>query len=57
MAHECDTIQNIQGVRAHDTRETGEQGAGVRSDLALICYAGVDALANNYPDPSTGTPS
>ena len=43
VAHEWGHhIQNIQGVfRAHDTRETGEQGAGVRSELQADCYAGV----------------
>ena len=43
VAHEWGHhIQNLQGVfRAHDTRETGEQGAGVRSELQADCYAGV----------------
>ena len=59
VAHEWGHhIQNIQGVfRAHDTRESGEQGAGVRSELQADCYAGVWMhWAANTPDPSTGTP-
>ena len=59
VAHEWGHhIQNLQGVfRAHDTRETGAQGAGVRSELQADCYAGVWMhWASNTPDPSTGTP-
>ena len=59
VAHEWGHhIQNLQGVfRAHDTRETGAQGAGVRSELQSDCYAGVWMhWASNTPDPSTGTP-
>ena len=59
VAHEWGHhIQNIQGVfRAHDTRESGEQGAGVRSELQADCYAGVWMhWASTTPDPSTGTP-
>ena len=59
VAHEWGHhIQNLQGVfRAHDTRETGEQGAGVRSELQADCYAGVWMhWASNTPDPTTGTP-
>ena len=59
VAHEWGHhIQNIQGVfRAHDTRESGDQGAGVRSELQADCYAGVWMhWASSTPDPSTGTP-
>ena len=43
VAHEWGHhIQNLQGVfRSHDTRESGEQGAGVRSELQADCYAGI----------------
>ena len=43
VAHEWGHhIQNLQGIfRTYDTRETGEQGAGVRSELQADCYAGV----------------
>ena len=57
VAHEWGHhIQNLQGVfRAHDTRETGEQGAGVRSELQADCYAGVWMhWASTTRDPSTG---
>lgn len=58
VAHEWGHhIQNLQGVfRAHDTRETGEQGAGVRSELQADCYAGVWMhWASTTRDPATGT--
>ncbi len=57
VAHEWGHhIQNLQGVfRAHDTRETGEQGAGVRSELQADCYAGVWMhWASTTRDPATG---
>ena len=57
VAHEWGHhIQNLQGVfRAHDTRETGEQGAGVRSELQADCYAGVWMhWASTTRDPTTG---
>ena len=57
VAHEWGHhIQNLQGVfRAHDTRETGEQGAGVRSELQADCYAGVWMhWASTTGDPATG---
>ena len=57
VAHEWGHhIQNLQGVfRAHDTRETGEQGAGVRSELQADCYAGVWMhWAFTTRDPTTG---
>ena len=43
VAHEWGHhIQNLQGVfRTYNTRETGSQGAGVRSELQADCYAGV----------------
>lgn len=43
VAHEWGHhIQNLQGVfNRHNTQETGEQGAGVRSELQADCYAGV----------------
>ena len=59
VAHEWGHhIQNIQGVfRAHDTRESGEQGAGVRSELQADCYAGVWMhWASQTADPNTGEP-
>ena len=59
VAHEWGHhIQNLQGVfRTYDTRETGEQGAGVRSELQADCYAGVWMhWASTTPDPTTGTP-
>lgn len=59
VAHEWGHhIQNLQGVfRAHDTRETGEQGAGVRSELQADCYAGVWMhWASQTADPNTGEP-
>lgn len=57
VAHEWGHhIQNLQGVfRAHDTRETGEQGAGVRSELQADCYAGVWMhWASTTRDPAMG---
>lgn len=57
VAHEWGHhIQNLQGVfRTHDTRETGEQGAGVRSELQADCYAGVWMhWASTTRDPATG---
>ena len=57
VAHEWGHhIQNLQGVfRAHDTHETGEQGAGVRSELQADCYAGVWMhWASTTRDPATG---
>ena len=57
VAHEWGHhIQNLQGVfRAHDTRETGEQGAGVRSELQADCYVGVWMhWASTTRDPTTG---
>ena len=57
VAHEWGHhIQNLQGVfHAHDTRETGEQGAGVRSELQADCYAGVWMhWASTTRDPATG---
>ncbi len=59
VAHEWGHhIQNLQGVfRAHDTREFGDQGAGVRSELQADCYAGVWMhWASTTADPSTGIP-
>ena len=59
VAHEWGHhIQNLQGIfRTYDTRETGEQGAGVRSELQADCYAGVWMhWASTTPDPATGTP-
>ena len=59
VAHEWGHhIQNLQGVfRTHDTRQTGEQGAGVRSELQADCYAGVWMhWASTTPDPATGSP-
>ncbi|WP_347715352.1 neutral zinc metallopeptidase [uncultured Actinomyces sp.] len=59
VAHEWGHhIQNLQGVfRTYNTRETGSQGAGVRSELQADCYAGVWMhWASTTPDPSTGTP-
>ena len=59
VAHEWGHhIQNLQGVfRAHDTRETGAQGAGVRSELQADCYAGIWVNhASSTPDPDTGKP-
>ena len=59
VAHEWGHhIQNLQGVfRTYNTRETGSQGAGVRSELQADCYAGVWMhWASTTPDPTTGTP-
>lgn len=59
VAHEWGHhIQNLQGVfRTHDTRQTGEQGTGVRSELQADCYAGVWMhWASTTPDPTTGVP-
>lgn len=60
VAHEWGHhIQNLQGVfRTYNTRETGSQGAGVRSELQADCYAGVWMhWASTTPDPSTGPPT
>ncbi|MDC4233382.1 neutral zinc metallopeptidase [Actinomyces sp. B33] len=59
VAHEWGHhIQNLHGVfSTHDTREQGEQGAGVRSELQADCYAGVWMnWASRTIDPDSGVP-
>ena len=59
VAHEWGHhIQNLQGVfHSHDTREAGEQGAGVRSELQADCYAGLWMhWASTTIDPDSGVP-
>ena len=57
VAHEWGHhIQNLQGVfRTYDTREAGDQGGGVRSELQADCYAGVWMhWASTTVDPASG---
>lgn len=57
LAHEVGHhIQNQLGIfSTYDTREQGEQGAGVRSELQADCYAGVWMhYASTTIDPDTG---
>ncbi|MDO5729898.1 MAG: neutral zinc metallopeptidase [Actinomycetaceae bacterium] len=57
LAHEVGHhIQNQLGIfSTYDTREQGEQGAGVRSELQADCYAGIWMhYASTTIDPDTG---